>query len=119
MARVGGVIVRVGGQRQFIASDAVARVVARPDADRIPGSAIGMALIAGRVVAVLEVGAGNDAILCEHDGETLAVSGVEAERSGFFDRTEGGVLVDEAEVTSFDLAARVEAAQSSRSRGGP
>jgi len=72
-----------------------------------------MALVGGEVVAVLELGQPSGLlVLCELDGQTLALSGLEPERVGFWPESEHGVNVDGQAVPALDLHAALKQFQS-------
>jgi hypothetical protein len=65
-----------------------------------------MALVGGDVVAVLELAEPCGVlVLCEVDGQGLALSGLSAERAGFWPASGSGVSVDGTEVPALDLGA--------------
>jgi hypothetical protein len=51
-----------------------------------------MALVSGRVIGVLELGASTGSLLvCELDGQMVGCRGLQLERAGFFAKTPEGV----------------------------
>jgi hypothetical protein len=106
--RVAGVVVRRGDRLSFIPADAAVRIVQRPEITRVPGAEIGMALIAGRVVAVIELDKRKgELLLCELEGETIALSGLQVRSAGFFDVADGGdgaVVLDGERVARLNVA---------------
>jgi hypothetical protein len=88
-----GLLVRCQGQLAFIPA-AVARfirydIVVTP----FPGTELGMALLAGRIVPVVSLGPpGRALVVCDNEGETVAFSGIEPIKSGFFDGDERGPI---------------------------
>lgn len=107
--RAAGVIVRRGDQRGFIPADAAVSIVGRPEITRVPGTDISMALIAGRIVTVIELGEpGRELVLCDIEGQPIALSGLSVDAAGFFDLADSeAVLVGEEQVTRFDVAAEL------------
>jgi hypothetical protein len=89
-----GIVVLVGNKPAFVPASVAQRIVRRPVISWVPGAPLGMALIAGRVVPVVEIGDGSDALVCEVEGEPIALAGVSGVRSGFFEATEQGVDLD-------------------------
>jgi hypothetical protein len=64
-----------------------------------------MALVAGEVVAVLALGQPSaELLLCEFDGQAVALSGLSAERVGFWPESESGVSIDGVTVPALDLS---------------
>ena len=89
---VGGLLVRRGGARAFVSAEQARQIVPEPRISRVPGSPLGMALVAGRVVGVLELGSSTGALLvCELDGQLVACAGLVVERAGLFTKTPEGV----------------------------
>lgn len=89
---VGGLLVRRGGARAFVSAEQARQIVPEPRISRVPGSPLGMALVAGRVVGVLELGTSTGALLvCELEGQLVACAGLSLERAGFFTKTPEGV----------------------------
>ena len=84
-----GLLVRLRGELAFIAAAWVRFVRYDVVVTPFPGTEFGMALIGGRVVPVIELGHDSRAlVVCEVDGETVAFSGLEPLKSGFFDGSE-------------------------------
>jgi len=74
-----------------------------------------MALVGGEVVAVLALGEHrNELLLCEFEGKALALSGLSADRVGFWPASESGVSVDGVYVPALDLRAALEQFRSDR-----
>jgi hypothetical protein len=68
-----------------------------------------MTLIGGEVVAVVELGEPSGVlVVCELDGQALALSGLFAEKVGVWPATEAGVNVDGVNVPALDLGAALE-----------
>jgi len=73
-----------------------------------------MALVGGQVVAVVELGEPSGIlVVCELDGQALALSGLLAERVGAWPETEAGVNVDGVNVPALDLNAALAQFQNS------
>lgn len=99
-----GVVVGLDGERYFVPAEVAQSIVQRPVVTRVPGSEIGMALIGGRVVTVIDVGPRRDELLlCEVGGEPLALSGLSVLGSGFYPVEDGMVRVDDELVPIFDV----------------
>jgi hypothetical protein len=65
-----------------------------------------MALVGGEVAAVVELGEPSGLlVLCDVSGQSVALSGLSAERAGFWPESGSGVRVDDVEVPELDLAA--------------
>jgi hypothetical protein len=68
-----------------------------------------MALVGGEVVAVLVLGeASGELLVCELDGQAVALSGLSADRVGFWPASESGVSVDGVTVPTLDLSDALE-----------
>jgi hypothetical protein len=75
-----------------VSAEVARQIVAEPRLSRVPGTDLAMALVAGRVVGVLELGASTGSLLvCELDGQLVGCVGLELERAGLFSRTPEGV----------------------------
>lgn len=89
---VGGLLVRRRGTRAFVPAAVARQIVFEPRVSKVPGAALGMALVNGRVIGVLELGPSTGALLvCELDGQWLGCAGLELDRAGFFAKTPEGV----------------------------
>lgn len=65
-----------------------------------------MALVGGELVAVVEFGPPSGVlVLCEHEGQAVALSGLDAEQVGFWPASDAGVRVDGVNVPALDLGA--------------
>jgi len=74
-----------------------------------------MTLVAGEVLAVVELGEpSGELLLCELDGQTVALSGLRADRVGFWPASDSGVSVDGVNVPSLDLKAALDEFRSDR-----
>jgi len=75
-----------------------------------------MALVGGEVVAVLSLGeSSGELLLCEFDGQAVALSGLSAERVGFWPASDSGVTVDGVVVPVLDLSEALKQFRSDRS----
>ncbi len=120
MASMAGIVVRVGGTLGFLPASVARRLSRQPTVSRVPGSALGMTLVDGHVVPVLELGSEPDTLICELEGEPLALSGVQGIRCGRFEAEDGGVLLDGTLVRPLDLVGLVgETEQALRQRRSP
>jgi len=103
-AHTAGVVVTLDEQLYFVPAEVAGRIVQRPVVTRVPGTHIGMALIGGRVVTVIHVGPRRDELLlCEVEGELLALSGLSVCGSGFYPREGDQVRVDDQLVPAFNV----------------
>jgi len=74
-----------------------------------------MALVGGEVVAVLALGEpSTELLVCEFEGQAVALSGLCAERVGFWPASESGVSVDGVSVPALDLSDALRQFQSDR-----
>ena len=72
---------------------------------RVPNSDLSMALVAGRVVSVIELAGSSGALLvCEHEGEPVAFSGLVIEQVGLFEVSASGARVGEALLPELSLS---------------
>ncbi|MEP7050089.1 MAG: hypothetical protein ABJB12_07040 [Pseudomonadota bacterium] len=104
MAPRAGLLVKRGGERLFLAASIVRQLVPLPRLSKMPWDCAQMALVAGEIVAVVELAPPSGVlVLCEHAGQTLALSGLHAEQVGFWPATSAGVRVNGADVPALDL----------------
>lgn len=109
-ARIAGVLVRVDRELHFLPATVATRLVRRPVVTNVPGSALGMTLVDGHVIPVVDVTpAASDLLLCDVEGDVVALSGVEVVDAGAFDADGDGVEHDGRRVTRFDVLAAVRA----------
>lgn len=74
-----------------------------------------MALVGGEVVAVLVLGEpSGELLLCEFEGQAMALSGLSADRVGFWPASESGVSVDGVTVPALDLSEALKQFRSDR-----
>ena len=100
-----GLIVKRGRHLRFVPMQVAQRVVSRPVVSAVPGTAIGMALIAGRVIPVIEVGPTRDQLLlCNVAGQDVGLSGLAVVSSGFFEQEGGHVRYADEWVPTLDVA---------------
>ena len=112
MPHAAGVVVSLDDRLYFVPADVAGSIVQRPVVTRVPGTPIGMALVAGRVVTVIDVGPRRDELLlCEVDGEPLALSGLSVHGSGFYEQEGDQVRVDGQLVPGFDVKRALEEAE--------
>jgi hypothetical protein len=110
MSAGAGLLLTAGGKRHFLPAFVVESVVPMPRLSAVPGSRVKLGLVKGRVLSVLELGPpSSHLVVCVVDGEPIGLSGVNVERSGFFEPRAGGVDVDGVLVSVFDVAEMVAA----------
>jgi hypothetical protein len=115
MAPRAGLLVRRGNERLFIPASVARYLVPSPRLSRVPWDTAQMALVGGNVVAVIELGEPSGSlVLCEISGQGVALSGLSAERAGFWPESGTGVRVDGAEVPELDLASALAQFQTHR-----
>ena len=113
MAPRAGLLVKRDGERLFLAASIARHLVPLPRLTKLPWDSAQMALVGGEVVAVLELAPPSSVlVLCEHDGQALALSGLNAEQVGFWPASEAGVQVDGVHVEALDLSAALAQFQS-------
>ena len=104
MSTRAGLLVRRHGELSFLPSSTVRSLVGLPRITQLPWDCAGMALIAGEIVAVIELGEPSGVlVLCEVDGCAFALSGLFAERVGAWPESPEGVRVDGVAVPMLDL----------------
>jgi hypothetical protein len=114
MAPRAGLLVKRGGERLFLAASVARHLVPLPRLTKIPWDSAQIALVGGEVVAVVELAPPSSVlVLCEHEGQALALSGLHAEQVGIWPGTEAGVDVNGVEVRALDLSATLAQFQSS------
>src|SRR3954466_15743601 len=105
MAQRAGLLVRRGGQLSFLPASVARWLLPLPRLTKIPWDCAQMALVGGEVVAGRAPGApggggllrgepSGELLLCEFEGKALALSGLSAERVGFWPASDSGVSVD-------------------------
>jgi hypothetical protein len=108
MAKGAGLVLSIFGDRRFLPAFLVDRVIPMPRLSSVPGSDVKLALVRGRVISVLELGpASSHLVVCTVNGEPVGLSGLNVERSGFFEAHAEGVEVDGDIVTAFDPSKEV------------
>jgi|RhiMethySRZTD1v2_1073278.scaffolds.fasta_scaffold08211_11 hypothetical protein len=106
LTRTAGVVVEFESRLYFVPARVAERIVAKPVVSRVPGSEFGIALVNGRVTSVIDVAeGGNDLLVCDIEGEALALSGLKVYGCGFYPSRGNGIalgdeLVPELEVTA-------------------
>ncbi|MCA9589349.1 MAG: hypothetical protein KC657_28770 [Myxococcales bacterium] len=116
---VGGVVVRSPGGLRFVPATVALRVLPMPQRVRVPGapaSLLGVALVDGEAVPLVDFGAHGEALLlCTYHGEGLGLANVEVVATGRFEPDGAdAVTVEGARVPYFDFPAIVEHVQSGR-----
>jgi hypothetical protein len=115
MAELAGLLVRRAGKLAFLPASIARSLLPLPRLTKIPWDSAHMALVGGEVVAVLELAEPCGVlVLCELEGQAVAVSGLSAERVGSWPESELGVIVDGEQVPELDLASALTQFQNSR-----
>ena len=110
-----GLLVRNKGQLAFVPAALVRFIRYDVVVTPFPGTELGMALLGGRVVPVVSLGPGERAlVVCDFDGETIAFSGLEPLRSGFFDGDEHGPIESSEIIPTLPVRDFVEKARLQR-----
>jgi hypothetical protein len=113
MAERAGLLVRRGNERLFLSASVARHLVPLPRLTTIPWDSAQMALVGGEVIAVVELGEPSGTlVVCELDGQALALSGLFAERVGVWPESGAGVTVDGVDVPPLDLSAALAQFQS-------
>jgi hypothetical protein len=106
MAPRAGLLVKRGSERLFLAASIARHWVPLPRLTQLPWDSAQMALVGGEIVAVIELAPPSFALLlCEYEGQTLALSGLKAEQVGFWPAADDGVSVEGVAVPALDLGA--------------
>jgi hypothetical protein len=115
MAQRAGLLVRRGGALAFLPASVARFLLPLPRLTKIPWDSAQMALVGGEVVAVLALGEpSGELLLCEFEGQAVALSGLSADRVGFWPASESGVSVDGVNVPALDLRAALAQFRSDR-----
>lgn len=110
-----GLLVRRGGQTAFIPAAVVRFIRYDVVVTPFPGTELGMALLAGRIVPVISLGpSGRALVVCDVEGETIAFSGIEPLRSGFFEGDERGPVESSAIIPVLPIREYVDKARLQR-----
>ena len=110
-----GLLVQCGGQIGFIPAAVVRFVRYDVVVTPFPGTELGMVLLAGRIVPVIALGPGGRAlVVCDVEGETIAFSGIEPLRSGFFEGDERGPVESDGIVPTLPIRNYVDMARQQR-----
>ena len=100
-----GVIVRLRGERRFLAAHLVRRFVPPPTLSDVAGTGLTMALVDGQVLAIIAVGPRGSALtVCEVGGELVGLLGADPEAVGFFETSPEGVSFQGKSAPDLDLA---------------
>src|SRR5690606_1225701 len=119
MSAGAGVVIRVADQRRFVSAARAKEIVSGAVISPVPATNIGMTLLSGRVIPVIQVGPEHDLLLvCELDGETFALSGASVVQAGFFEQSGDGVLFDGERVPPLDVAAELTRAEARLASAG-
>jgi hypothetical protein len=116
-----GVLVLYRGERRFVPAEVALGILPRPVVSRVPGSGLGMALVSGRVVPVVDLGHDRrQLLLCDFAGEAIGLGGLELLGAGFFDRDGEAVRVGAERILPLDVGSELfPAGEAPRSaRGG-
>ena len=108
MAQLAGLLVEYETRRRFIPAEFVQRILRRVAISAVPGTPLGLTFYQGRVISVLALGSHRDELLvCDVQGELVALSGLRVLASGFFEAAAEGVRVDAQVVPAFDIVSEV------------
>lgn len=102
-----GLIADRDGERTFLPNGAVRALVRMPKVEplpRAPAGVLGYTMALGEVMLVIGVGASRtELVVCDWFGEALGLAGLVPLRTGTFPEAEGGVMVDDEFIKTFDL----------------
>jgi hypothetical protein len=108
--RTAGLVVKVADELRFIPATVARQVVPRRKVSEVPGEGLSMALIGGRVLAVVDVDAPQDhLVVCSLAGEEVAFSGLAVLSAGVYETVRENIRFAEQLVAPFDLAQRLQA----------
>jgi hypothetical protein len=106
--RVAGVLVKYDGALYFVPADVAQRIVRRPVISRVPGTELGITLVGGRVTSVVDVGErGDELLVCDVEGESVALAGLTMLGSGFYEAEGEGARLGDTYVPRFDVRAEL------------
>jgi hypothetical protein len=75
----------------------------------VPGVGLGIALVEGVVVPVIELGSDPiEVLLCRAHGQLVALAGVRVVASGLFSRDDEAVVFGEARVPTLDVSSKLD-----------
>ncbi|HYP98335.1 MAG TPA: hypothetical protein VER96_06655 [Polyangiaceae bacterium] len=115
MAQRAGLLVQHGGELAFLPASVARWILPLPRLTRVPWDSAQMALVGGEVVAVLPLGEpSGELVLCELDGQAVALSGLYAHRVGFWPSSSTGVEVDGIDIPMLDLSEALKEFRSGR-----
>lgn len=115
MAQRAGLLVRRGGELAFLPATLARWLLPQPRLTKVPWDSAQMALVGGEVVAVLPLGeSSGELLLCQLDGQAVALSGLNADRVGFWPASDTGVEVDGVRVPTLDLSQALKEFRSGR-----
>jgi hypothetical protein len=106
-----GLIVRDGSSLFFVPGSVAERVVHHPRVSAVPGSDVGMALVFGRIVPVIELGTTGHrrhALLCRSGGLRVALTGFEVLACGYYPEEGANVRFGGELVQTLDLDSRLK-----------
>jgi hypothetical protein len=104
LGRTAGVVVELNGRLCFVPATIAQRIVPKPVVSHVPGSDLGMALVGGRVTSVIDVEEGGaDLLVCDIDGEAVALSGLKICGCGFYAKRERGIALGNEIVPELDV----------------
>lgn len=107
-SRLAGIVARRRGELVFVPAETALSIVERPVVTRVPGTELEMALIAGRVTSVVDLGGGGrELVLCDVGGEPIALAGLNVVAAGFYESSAGGVRIGEEHVPRLDVQAEL------------
>ena len=108
MGKIAGVVVEQAGVLRFVPASVAQRIVPRTVISMVPGTELAMTLVEGRVVSVLSLGSvRRELLVCDVEGEAVALAGLDIVASGFYDAHPEGVKVGSAIVPLLDVAAEL------------
>lgn len=106
VARSAGVVVEFEGRLCFVPANVAQRIVSKPVVSRVPATELGMALVNGRVTSVIDVEqGGSDLLVCDIEGEAVALSGLKVYGCGFYPRRGNGIALGNELVPELDVTA--------------
>lgn len=108
-----GLVLSVRGQSHFLPALLVHSVQSCPRLSPVPGSSLAMAWVGGKVIPVARIGdQGSHLVVCLAGGEIVGLSGVEVQKTGFFDASGDGVSCDGQTIPPLDVARELSLAAS-------
>jgi len=108
MQKLAGIVVEHAGALRFVPASVAQRILRKTVISTVPGTELAMTLVEGRVVSVLSLGSTRrELLVCDVEGEAVALAGLGIVASGFYAAHPDGVRVGLEIVPLLDVAAEL------------